>query len=267
VTSNFALSEKVLRPTDMSIKQVRELALRFREHEDRYRRSGYSEANAQREFIEPFFEALGWDVQNRAGYAEAYKAVMHQPRLRTAAQNLAPDYAFRIGGTLKFYVEAKSPTEVIDEDAAPSRQLRRYGWSARLPISILTNFREFAVFDCTVKPSISDAARTCLIKYLTYDQYLENWDWLVKTFSPEAIARGAFDKFAADTELHKGTLRVDEDFLALIERWRGSLASHIHRQHRDLDLFQLNLAVQKIIDRIVFMRIAEVACTRFHQNT
>ena len=241
----------------MGIEKVEALVSRFKEQEARYVRPGYSEANVQREFIEPFFEALGWDIYNKAGFAEAYKAVMHQPRLLTHTQNLAPDYAFRIGGTLKFYVEAKSPVEDLDNDAGPARQLRRYGWSARLPVSVLTNFREFAVFDCKIKPSISDGPRTCLIRYLRFDQYIEQWDWIRGTFSPEAIGRGAFDKFAEATDAHQGTMRVDEDFLALIETWRGSLASHLHRQHPDLEVFDLNLAVQKIIDRIVFMRIAE----------
>jgi len=29
------------------------------------------------ELINPFFKALGWDVYNEAGYAEAYKDVVH----------------------------------------------------------------------------------------------------------------------------------------------------------------------------------------------
>lgn len=37
----------------------------------------YNETQVRREFIDPFFEAFGWDVANKAGYAETYKDVIH----------------------------------------------------------------------------------------------------------------------------------------------------------------------------------------------
>ena len=66
----------------------------------------------------------------------------------------APDYAFRIGGTRKFFVEAKKPSVNLKDDISPAYQLRRYAWSAKLPLSILTDFEEFAVYDCRHKPDI-----------------------------------------------------------------------------------------------------------------
>jgi len=78
---------------------VAALVERFARNLEQYRRAEYNEADVRHEFIEPFFEALGWDVHNRAGYAEAYKDVTFEGSLRVGAGIEAPDYAFRIGGT------------------------------------------------------------------------------------------------------------------------------------------------------------------------
>ena len=81
---------------------------------------------------------------------------------RGAAES-APDYAFRIGETRKFFAEAKKPGVDLKTDAGPAYQLRRYAWSAKLPFSLLTDFEELAVYDCrsplreTTRP-VSDAS-------------------------------------------------------------------------------------------------------------
>lgn len=50
--------------------------------------------------------------------------------------------------------EAKKPAVNLKENPKPAYQLRRYAWSAKLPISILTDFEEFIVFGCTKKPHL-----------------------------------------------------------------------------------------------------------------
>ena len=59
-------------------KEVKKLVERFQENRDVYCSSAYNEAQARHEFIDPFFKALGWDVNNEKGYAEAYKEVIHE---------------------------------------------------------------------------------------------------------------------------------------------------------------------------------------------
>src|SRR3989304_7772548 len=83
---------------------------------------------------------------------DAYKDVIHEDAIKIGGYTKAPDYCFRIGGTRKFFVEAKKPAVDIRQDASPAFQLRRYAWSAQLPLSILTDFEEFAVYDCRIKP-------------------------------------------------------------------------------------------------------------------
>jgi len=127
-------------------QKIKELVERFRYNLDVYKRSTYNEAQVRREFIDPFFEALGWDVSNRQGHAEQYKEVIHEDTIKVGGSTRAPDYSFRIGSQRKFFVEAKKPAVNIKEDVSPSYQLRRYAWSAKLPLSIITDFEEFSVF-------------------------------------------------------------------------------------------------------------------------
>src|SRR4051812_14994165 len=105
----------------------------------------YNEAQLRIQFLDPFFEALGWDVYNRNKHAEAYKDVIHEDALRIGEGVKAPDYCFRIGGTRKFFLEAKKPSVFIKEDISPAYQLRRYAWTAKLPLSVLSDFEEFAI--------------------------------------------------------------------------------------------------------------------------
>src|SRR5437764_5674947 len=87
-------------------------------------------------------------------------------RQTTGGATKAPDYCFRVGGTRKFFVEAKKPALNLKDASDPAFQLRRYAWSAKLPMSILTDFEEFIVYDCRVKPDKEDKASTARILYL-----------------------------------------------------------------------------------------------------
>ncbi len=137
---------------------VLDLIDHFRDKEDVYKTGNYNETQLRREFIDPFFEQLGWDIANKSKYAEAYKDVVHEDAIKIAGSTKAPDYAFRIGGVRKFFLEAKKPAVNIRDDVAAAYQLRRYAWSAKLPLSILTNFNQLAVYDCRIKPNLPDKA-------------------------------------------------------------------------------------------------------------
>jgi hypothetical protein len=139
-----------------------------------YKKGDYNETKTRLGYINPFFKALGWDVDNSMGNAEAYREVIHKDKVKIGGATKAPDYSFRLpGGKRLFFVEAKKPSVLVKEDVAPAYQIRRYGWNAKLPISLITDFEEFAVYDCTKKPSQNDKASKARIKYLTYKQYLE----------------------------------------------------------------------------------------------
>ncbi len=236
---------------------IHQLVERFEQHYDTYRSGKYNETQLRREFLDPFFEALGWDVFNRQGYAEMYKDVIHEDSLEIEGGNKAPDYAFRIGGARKFFVEAKKPAVNIQDNIHPAYQLRRYAWSAKLPLGILTDFEEFAVYDCRVKPDKADKASTGRVRMFSFREYAEKWDEIAAVFSREAVLKGSFDQYAEGLKGKKGTAEVDDAFLAEIERWRDLLARNIALRNPSLSARELNYAVQITIDRIVFLRICE----------
>lgn len=237
--------------------EIRKLVERFKEHREEYLSGAYKEEQVCAEFILPMFEALGWDISNKQGSSEAYKEVIHHDSIKSGVGTTAPDYCFRIGGTRKFFLEAKKPSVDIKDDVSPAYQLRRYAWSAKLPLGILTDFEEFAIYDCRAKPAKTDKASTARILYLTHDQFLDRWDEIAGVFSKDAILKGSFDKYAAATKGKRGTTSVDDAFLEEIENWRKLLAQGIAQRNRRLDVRELNFAVQAIIDRIIFLRICE----------
>lgn len=238
-------------------KNISELVERFRLHKDAYRASSYNETQVRREFLDPFFKALGWDIDNEQGYAEAYKDVVHEDAIKIGGNTKAPDYAFRVGGTRKFFLEAKKPSVNIKQDIASAYQLRRYAWSAKLSLSVLTDFEEFAVYDCRVKPENTDKASVARTAYYTFEDYLEKWDEIAAIFSREAVLKGSFDKYATDNRRKRGTAEVDDAFLEEIEGWRAALSRNIALRNHQLDARELNAAVQGLIDRVIFLRIAE----------
>ncbi len=235
---------------------VLDLVARFEQQRDAYKSGQYNETQLRREFLDPLFQALGWDVDNVQGYAEAYKDVIHEDQIRGGGATKAPDYGFRIGGTRKFFLEAKKPSVCIKDEPSPAYQLRRYAWSAKLPLSILSDFEEFAVYDCRIKPHQDDPAATARIFYCTFRELGEKWDWIASVFSREAVLKGSFDKFAESSKGKRGTT-VDDAFLETIEGWRKRLAENRALRNPKLSQRELNFAVQRIIDRIIFLRIGE----------
>ena len=217
----------------------------------------YKEEQLRLEFLNPFFTALGWDMDNRQGLSETFKQVIHEETLRVAGASKAPDYTFRIGGRRTFFVEAKKPAVNVAMDSAPAFQLRRYAWTARLPVSILSDFEEFAVYDCRLRPFKTDKPTTARTMLLGFQDYAARWDELSGLFSPDAIQRGALERYVESTKTKKGTTAVDDAFLEEISRWREMLAKNIALRNPRLSTRELNFAVQRTIDRLIFLRICE----------
>lgn len=245
-------------PKEEAYNEIAELVERFSEQYDSYKKADYNETLTRRDFIDPFFKALGWDIDNKKGYAESYREVIHEDKIKVGKATKAPDYSFRlVGGKRLFFVEAKKPNVVVKDEIQPAYQVRRYGWSAKLPVSIITDFEEFAIYDCTKKPLPTDKASVARIKYLTFRDYLNEFDFLWDTFSKEKVLRGSFDKFVQGNLNKKGTATVDKEFLQSLDSWRTYLATSISRNNKQLDEDEINFAVQQTIDRIIFLRIAE----------
>ena len=156
---------------------MQQLVDRFAQRQNEYEDSGYLEARLRIDFLNPMFEALGWDVTNKKGHSEGDREVVTEARLHTPSGFKAPDYVFKFQGSPVFIVEAKRPSINLRDDPQPALQLRGYAWNSQLVgIGILTDFQEFAVYDCSVPPVAADKASTALLDYYTFEEYAEKWD-------------------------------------------------------------------------------------------
>lgn len=75
-------------PPDASSREsaratIAALVEHYARNRDHYLSSTYNEETCRAEFITPLFGALGWDVTNKAGYAEQYKDVIPIPAYST----------------------------------------------------------------------------------------------------------------------------------------------------------------------------------------
>ena len=127
-------------------KELRSLVQRFRRNQADYKNPAYNETQVRREFIDPLFKALGWDVDNEQGYAEAYKDVIHEDvihedAIKVGGATKALNYCFRIGRTRKFFLEAKKPAVPLKEHAE----------SASLLLWVLTVFGRLPMCDAPAK--------------------------------------------------------------------------------------------------------------------
>jgi hypothetical protein len=241
---------------DQGKEEVAKLCRYFATNRQAFLAPGVNEAHIRQSLIDPLFESLGWDVCNTAMTAPQYREVIPEDSLDVEGQHKAPDYTFRVGTLRKFYAEAKKCGVNIGADPGPAYQLRRYGWSGKVALSVLTDFEEFGVYDCTMRPRPSDKASHARIQYLRFEEYPDRWRELWDVFSREAVWSGAFDRYAA-SKRKRGTSEVDVEFLKEIEGWRDALARDIALRNKDLSSDDVNAAVQLTIDRVVFLRMAE----------
>jgi hypothetical protein len=233
---------------------LQKLIAKFEADNPHYVSKDYSEAQARMHFITPFFRALGWDVENEAGLLHHDQEVLVEKGDMEATGR--PDYNFRIGGQTKFYVEAKAPSEPLD---TPRHilQAKGYVWNTKsVYFVILTNFEEFRFYDASAQPDPKRPDEGLLLS-LRCSDYPANAEKLWE-FSRERVAAGSLEsllpKIRRAPRLRK---QVDDVFLDEMTGWREELAKNIHKNNPELTARQLNEVVQRLLDRIVFIRIAE----------
>ena len=175
------------------------LVQKFEEHKFHYTSSKYDESNTRRDFIDPFFELLGWDVGNSAGKAPDKREVILEDPVETKDSWSNPDYIFYFKGDRKFIVEAKKPSVDL-QGKQVVLQAKSYAWNARLPVAVLTDFEEFRVFDATLKPHL-ERPKIGIIKELDlrYTDYVKRFDDLWDVFSKEAIEQLLYRKTISKT--------------------------------------------------------------------
>lgn len=249
---------------------VKKLAIDFQANESAYLKSEYSEAQVRQDFIDKFFTALGWDVTHELQKNPYEQEVKIENRVSVQGSQRRADYAFFLAPNFKdvrFLVEAKKPSRNI-KNKDDYFQTLRYAWNRSTPIAVLTDFKEFHILDCRFKPNIAYALDG-EIKSFHYSDYLneEKFAEIYYLFSREAVANESLEKFAdslpkpkrkGQKSLFKGGFqKVDEAFLESLDGYRELLAKNFKTKNPDLDGESLTEAVQRTLDRLIFIRFLE----------
>lgn len=229
----------------------------FEREREKFTSATYKEYEVRADFLDHLLEALGWDVHNKRGARYSQREVVREQSTQIEGAPKAPDYALLIEGGRRAYVEAKKPFENIELSAKHALQIRRYCWSGDLPYGLLSDFDEYAIYDCRAIPGPDDSQLVGRVAYFTLAEIEDYWPVLVGTFGRDAVASGSLDRIAATVPAPKGTRPVDSQFLDQIRSWRADLAIDVARLNVTLDGGQLSSVVQTLIDRVVFLRNAE----------
>jgi type I restriction-modification system DNA methylase subunit len=232
---------------------LEKLVRRFESDRTHYLSKSYSEAQARVDFITPFFKALGWDVENEEGLAHHAREVVVEAAEDTRGR---PDYGFRVAGQTKFFVEAKAPNEELDT-AKHIIQAKTYAWNTRqVFLVVLTDFEEFRFYDASIKPDLRKPDEGLLLKLRCTD-YIGSLKKLWE-FSKERVLAGSLEAMLPrDRRTQRLRIPVDTAFLDEMTGWREELAKNVYKNNPTLTARQLNEIVQRLLDRIVFIRIAE----------
>ncbi|UPG89504.1 N-6 DNA methylase [Luteibacter aegosomaticola] len=256
----------------LAFERVVELIDSFQEHINKFLQPNYQEAEVRKDFIDPFFEALGWDVLHRSQRNPWEQEVKVEKTVAFALTQKKADYSFSLApdfNTVRFYVEAKKPSIDLVNSKDAHFQTVRYGWSAGTPLAVLTDFEQILILDCRRRPNIDSVLDQAIKTYRFSDfrdeERFAEFYWI---FSREALATGAFDRYVEALPKAKGGAKqralfagaymsVDESFLAELEEHRETLAKVFKRADPSLNSLTLTEITQKTLDRLVFLRFLE----------
>lgn len=242
-------------------ERIKQLVEAFQANANDYRRSNstYNETQLRTDFLDPLFRALGWDVDNTKGLPQNLREVVQEATIEANEDKSSkkPDYAFRLARHPKFFLEAKKPSIRVGQDRGAAFQTRRYGFSASHPIAVLSNFDRTIIYDTRNPPKQEDDPQVAVVAIYTYEELLTKFDEIYDRLSRESVCEGGFDEIFGGEELPIGYRPFDQYFLQQIESWRKLLAANIAQRNPTLGAKEINFFVQKILNRIIFLRICE----------
>lgn len=251
-------------------KELDRLVTKFTRNQAFYTSKEFQESELRVEFTSPLFEALGWDVSNRAGNPPHLREVVVETRVEEKGHRRKADYTFQVSGQPRLVVETKKPSEDL-EDPKHILQLKKYAWNLSVRFAVLTNFCQTKIYAVPAPPVITHP-NEFLLEQVEFLQYLAKPDLLYGLLSKERVIQGALDQYFETIPKHKrdkayqrslfrlrGSRMVDDHFLDDLMAFRRDLARAIVQRNpkADLNESEVNEAVQRIIDRIVFLRIGE----------
>lgn len=239
--------------------KIKNLVQKYYTNRLAYLKPDYNETQLRTDFLDPLFEILGWDIKNNQVKQTNEREVLVEEALREDANSNTkkPDYTFRLFSERKFFLEAKKPYIKIENDSEAAKQVRRYGFTAKLKISVLSNFEYLAIYDCSQKVNKDDSATKARVNLYHYTEYEEAFEQIQKQLSHDVVYSGEFDEAWKSIEKQIKLSSVDDLFLKQINEWRLVLGKEIYSHQHQLGETQLNDIVQSYINSIIFLRVCE----------
>ena len=265
---------------------IQSLVQGFARHIKALKAPEYKESQLRLQYLDPFWNLLGWDTANSAQCSPQEVEVLIEPSMDSpeddGMRSREPDYLFRLNGFPRFIVEAKKPAVDLDADRKAIFQAKRYAWSATIPFAILTNFEQFRLFDTTLKPILNEPTRGLVREFaIDFQDYPAKWEEFLAAFGRDAVAGSSLERLRAKIKKVAPTRRlrtvdrmlselrgeepVDRVFLDYLETHRQHFARAIYHDNKaefpEADTLhgaaKLTAAVQRLIDRLIFMRVCE----------
>lgn len=226
-----------------SKSQIAKLIEKYKNLVETKKVKSFNEAQTRNEFIEPLFEFLGWDMRNLENQGEV-----------TTEENVSKgrvDLAFRLNHIPVMFLEAKALRVDLDEWKW-AEQAINYSWNKSVTWAILTDFEGIKVFNAELPPkSLSQN----LFFELKWHEYLDRFDqlWLLskESFEEKLLAEQA-EKWGKLTRRKQVGEKLFED----LTNWRAKLTKDF-KKNNNVDEDALDEGVQKVLDRMIFIRTAE----------
>lgn len=260
---------------ELAFQHARHLVANFDNGKAHYLSASYQEEEARRDFIDKFWQALGWDVNHEVQINPYMQEVKVERGVLMSEGRKRADYAFYMAPdfqNVRFFVEAKKPS--VDLASRDNYfQAARYGWNGNTPLAVLTDFEELHVLDCRTRPDIDTALERAVMKhhysgYSDKDRFAE----IYFLFGREAVAQRSIDAYVEQHLekpnsrafqrglFHGGFQSIDAAFLHDLDSYRSILARAFKAANPHLNSETLTEATQRVLDRLVFMRFLEDKC-------
>ena len=251
------MAYRLVETREEGLAQITDLVNSFDRDITTFNSSSYNETQLRNDFIDPLLKSFGWDISNEKNKNQFMRDVIQEESIQVEDEcsRKKPDYTLRVQGLRKLFVEAKKPYIEIASSQESAFQVRRYGWNANLGISILTNFKKLIIYDCRLRPDIHENERVARIHVYEYTNFVNDFNEIFDLISFESASSGRLDELYSVFEIEGQTF--DDYFLEQLERWRYKLAVSAVQLNDQLVSEDINFLVQRLLNRIVFLRICE----------
>jgi type I restriction-modification system DNA methylase subunit len=187
------------------------------------------------------FRALGWNVEDA-------REVSPEEQVSRGFV----DFSFRLGGIPRFFLETKKIVANLD-DPRWAQQAINYAWLKGVTWAVLSDFEGLKLLNAEWQETVPARA---IFKDLHWQQYLDRFDdlWLL---SRPAMEEHALDRAAEAVGRKVKKTPVSRRLFADLTEWRRELFKTLRAYNRDRSVEQIDEAVQRILDRLIFIRTCE----------